>query len=185
MYNTIRSQHKDEVLKDNIRKQRKEKAKDEKSLKETALVRRESSLESFEAWKSKKDEKIKTTKRLYTYMDKDEIHEKSWCPARSMQYSYPTFPSKESHGKNKATKTIADSSKNTSSRCSSSCSNEMDSYSTASFESEPSDDISTGSDSDSSELMESVSRSSPSKTGRQKTIQVCCQTLQYWCTCDH
>ena len=138
------------------------------------------------------------TKRLYSYMDRAKVHEKSWCPARSMQYSYPTFPNKERHGKNKVTRTIAedsskdnsgcsnDGSKNASDRCSSGSSNDMDSYSTASFESDPSDVASSDgeSDTDSSEPVESVSRSSPSKTGRQKTIQVCCQTLQYWCTCD-
>lgn len=172
------------MLKEKAKKKRDESEKLKAAQKQSALARRESSLESFEAWKSKKDERIKSTKTLFTYNNRTKIHEKSWCPARSMQYTYPTSPSKDSV-KSKGSKA---SSKN----CSKSSSIDMDTYSTASFESEAAGSVtsSSGSESNSSDLVESVNSASfnksenLNKTGRRRTIQVCCQSLEYWCVCD-
>ena len=87
-----------------------------------------------------------------------------------MQYDYP-----------KSTETMS-SKKTTALK-----SEEADSYSTASFESEDnelsySSSFSSEDGSASSSIQDSVGTSTPK--GKRKTIQVCCQTLQYWCTCD-
>ena len=167
-------------MKEKAKKKKEEAKQIENSKKQKVLARRESSLESFTAWKSRKDEKIQSNKTLYTYKNTSKIHEKSWCPARSMQYSYPADPRKgrRRHRHTSTASSTASSAISSGKNCSSDM---ADSYSTASFESEASSS-SGESDTDSSVLMGGISRS---KTGRQKTIQVCCQTLQYWCVCDH
>lgn len=142
------------------------------SHKEQFSKRQTEAKKSFEAWKSKKDEKIRTTKMLYTYNQKQSVSDTPWCPARGIQYSYPkSKETSQTRHKTKAeTKDTSDSGAS------------VESYSMSSFESEVEAD-SEGSNT--SLVMESVSRTASPSKGTRKTVQVCCQTLQYWCTCEH
>ena len=73
---------------------------------------------------------------------------------------------------------VAKKSAKTQSRTSSS----IDSYRSASFESSDSENDTQSSVEE--EKTESLEKVNISTTGRRKTIHVCCQTLEYWCTCD-
>ena len=99
------------------------------------------------------------------------MHEKAWCPARSMQYAYPK--AKVGDVKPKIKKPVNEI---TSSRSESA----KGSYSSASFESADGE-----SEADSSLDEESVNTPGLNSRGVRRTIQVCCQTLDYWRTCDH
>ena len=98
------------------------------------------------------------------------MHEKAWCPARSMQYAYPK--SKVGNVKPKAMK------ERTSSRSES----VEASYSSVSFESTYGE---SEADSFIADEDTAVGGMGHSSKGVRRTIQVCCQTLEYWCTCDH
>ena len=135
---------------------------------------------TYEAWKGKKDEKLSNSKTLYTYREdcKRKVHEKAWCPARSMQYTYPK--AKGSDTLKPKNKNIVNERSRTSSR-----SESVDtSYSSASFES-------TDGDSEGDSFIADEESASTGRMGHagckgvRRTIQVCCQTLEYWCTCDH
>ena len=167
-----RSKRKDEHIKSEKQKQR-ETRRQKQQTKEGEQQRKEESKKAFEAWKHIKDEKLSSTKTLYTYPDdaKRKVHEQAWCPARSVKYTYPEHKMTDKKLKQKGTGLDA-------------------SYSTASFASSDSD--TSGSESDSfiedkdrgSIVSGEVDGSARSK-GVRKTVQVCCQTLEYWCTCDH
>lgn len=155
------------------KKQRERKRQLELSKTEQEQQRRDDSKRAFEAWKGKKGEKLSSTKTLYTYKDdaKKKVHERAWCPARSIKHTYP-----------KAKLNTADPSKAKKTQNPRTTSSLM-SYSSASFES-----VDEDSETDSSIVDEerSIGRTdSCSCKGVRKTIQVCCQTLEYWCTCDH
>ena len=126
---------------------------------EKAVERKQESKKAFEAWKSERDKKIKSTGSLYTYTEnpRAKIHQQAWCPARSIKYDYlKTNEIKRKH-----------------SRTSGSVGSFYSASSTSSY--------SLASDTTSA----SVGNSRPvSSEGKLKTIQVCCQTLEYWCTCD-
>ena len=141
------------------------------------MLKREDAKRAFEAWKGHKDEKLKSTKILYTYREdvKRKVHEKAWCPARSMKYAYPK--AKTSDVKSKVKKSMNE-------RTSSRSESVEASYTSASFES------TDGESETDSFIDDEKSTSSPggmghSSKGVRRTIQVCCQTLEYWCTCDH
>lgn len=128
--------------------------------------RRKQATSIYDAWKQAKDRQIKDTKQLYTYNPNPRQPPKGhqWKPARSIQYSYPTDPL--AHRK-KTTKRVL--SKQTDSL--------MDTvYSEHSFES----DHSSHSEEELEDIGIHISRST---TGELKSVKVCCQTLNYWCTC--
>ena len=153
-----------------IKKERQKQCKQKQHLKQAKVEqereRKDDSKKAFEAWKSKKDEKLSTTKTLFTYKEdgKKKVHGRAWCPARSMKHAYPKSKVTEAKSKTATQRTKS-----------------LDaSYSTASFESTDAD-----SETDSSIVDEGHSVSSrTSCKGVRKTIQVCCQTLEYWCTCE-
>ena len=124
-------------------------------------------------WKGRKDDLLNATKTLYTYKEdgKRRVHERAWCPARSMKHSYPKDKLTDAKVKKVDHRTTKSKSLEAS-------------YSSPSFES-----TDVGSESESSIVdRDSVSSSrtgDQSSKGKRKTIQVCCQTLEYWCTCDH
>lgn len=151
---SCRSQRKSEVLKEERHRQKQQTKEQEEKKREVAIQRQHESKTAFDAWKTKKDDHIRRTGKLYTYGSKSsqDVHPTAWCPARSMQYSYPGT---EKTARLSSTRSIR-------------------SASTASVRSEASSVVSGG-----------TSRPvSPSKLGRPKSIQVCCQTLEYWCTCE-
>lgn len=165
-----RKNRKEDLIKEERKRIRKEKQKMEDSGKQ-ANDKKEESKKAFEAWKSKKDDLIKTNKTLYTYKNQSTIHAQAWRPARSMRYDYPRDPSL-------AAKKSTEKSSRASSRLSS-----VDSYQSASFESSDSENDSQSSVEE--DKNESLGKVNMETTGRRKTIQVCCQTLEYWCICDN
>lgn len=155
------------MIKETVKEKRKQAKKQESTRKEQAAERLLESKKSVEGWKIKKGERISAA-GLYTYTKKQEaIHALSWCPARTMHnYSKNNrHRSKSGHSPDR---------------------NE-DSY-VLSFESETSSSHHSNdegsSDSSASSLTGSVSRTESLSKGTHKTIQVCCQTLHYWCTCE-
>lgn len=172
--NYFRSKRKEEVIKSEQQKQREHKQKLQRAKAEQEELKRDDAKKAFEAWKGNKDEKLTTTKTLYTYREdsKRKVHERAWCPARSMQYAYPKARVKHKV-KNPENKTTSSRSEGVEA-----------SYSSASFESTDGE-----SDADSfiadKEITSTPGRMGHSSKGVRRTIQVCCQTLEYWCTCDH
>ena len=139
---------------------------------EQEQLRREEAKRAFEAWKGQKDDLLNKTKILYTYKEdgKRRVHERAWCPARSIKHTYPKAKLTDTKVKSVDRRTTRSTSLEAS-------------YSSASFES-----TDVGSETDSSIVDEdSVSSGTgdQSSKGVKKTILVCCQTLEYWCTCDH
>ena len=129
---------------------------------EKAAERQQESRRTFEAWKSKKDERIRSTGTLYTYKEDSKAmrHQKPWCPARGVKYDYPKLKGNEMKPAKKTSRT----------------------GSAKSFYSESS----TSLHSLVSDTASSAGNSRPvTSEGKLKTIQVCCQTLEYWCTCDN
>ena len=89
-----------------------------------------------------------------------------------MKYGYPKDPAAAKKSTKKSKKTLSKSPS-------------VESYTSASFES--SDPGSSHGDSDDKSSVYSEFASDEvitALTGKRKTIQVCCQTLEYWCTCD-
>lgn len=173
-----RSKRKDERIKSERQKQREQRRQQQMTKTEQERQRKEESNKAFEAWKHNKDEKLSSTKTLYTYIDdgKRRVHERSWCPARSVKYTYPKHKTTNGKAKKAKQKEAGSTSFDAS-------------YSSTSFEST---DVDSGSESDSfivdedraSAVSSGVDGGTRSK-GVRKTIQVCCRTLEYWCTCDH
>ncbi len=137
-------------------------------------------------------------KTLFTYKDASirHAHERAWRPAHSVQYSYPKEKlscCKHSHPPSVVSTTAQ--SPNTTAN--------SNTYSNESFESEEDERRNTPPSSicDSLEDKESVQDFSLSEsssdtdgsskihaplegTGKLKSVQVCCQVVQYWCTCQ-
>ena len=171
--NHFRSKRKEEVIKNELQKQREHKQTLQRAKAEQEELKRDDARKAFEAWKGNKDEKLTATKTLYTYREggKRKVHEKAWCPARSMKYAYP-MKAKVGSVKPKATK------ERTNSRSES----VEASYSSASFESTDGESEADSFIADEDTAPGGMEHSSK---GVRRTIQVCCQTLEYWCTCDH
>lgn len=119
---------------------------------------------SYHIWKSTKDKKIHETKTLFTYKldPRQPPKDNKWRPARSIKYSYPTDPKTESR-------------RSGSNVTSSGLVKPVDSYSSHSFESDAESQPTSPSSSHEDNLK---------KTGQLKTVTLCCQTLEYWCTCE-
>lgn len=128
-----------------------------------AQDRRAESVTAYEAWKTKKDSIVRKQKTLYTYQKdpRKPPKDSKWCPARSVTHDYPVD--------DVAAKLSSRAYKNRPSMVERTS---VDSYSECSFESDKS--LGDSGDSDSKHL---------SPTGRLKTIDVCCQKLEYWCIC--
>lgn len=155
------------MIEEKFKQERKQAKKLQEIQKEQIAERNLQSKKSIEAWKTQKDEKI-FTKGLYTYSKKQEaIHDRSWCPARSLH-----IYSKNSHEDHKPRAKHGEDLEG----------EEEFSYS-LSFEESGASSSDEGSSS--AGLAGSVSRTVSPSEGRHKTIHVCCQTLHYWCTCDH
>ena len=162
----------------------------EKLKKEQHQNRQVDSQNAFESWKVIKDREIRTNKTLYKYKEvHKKIHERAWCPARSMQYSYPlSEESKKSELSIGGGRILKSGSRILSPITAYS----MDSFSSTLLESEKYEEEVDHSDKDGGRRSERSTKSSSGNsaasavalTGEPKTIQVCCQTLHYWCTCE-
>eukprot|EP00731_Ephydatia_muelleri_P016588 Em0009g1012a len=121
---------------------------------------------AFEAWKKKKEESVLEVERLGP--DAGPLHERAWCPARSITHSYPSAEKASKNSRQSQSGKVSHSPSAQSSRGSRSCNSshsESNQSSTSSFSRPP----------------RAVSSPMPSSsnrgTARKKTIQVCCQTL--------
>lgn len=154
------------------RKQKEHKQQLSKTKTEQEQLRREEAKRAFEAWKGHKDEKLNATKTLYTYKEdgKRRVHERAWCPARSIKHTYPRAKLTDAKVKKVDHRTTRSTSLEAS-------------YSSASFDST---DVESETDSSIVDKDDVSSGTGDQRSkGVRKTIQVCCQTLEYWCTCDH
>lgn len=169
-----RKERKDGLMKEQKRRQLKEKQIMDNKHKQQKAERLTDSKKAFEAWKFTKDDILKTTKTLYTYKLRPKVHGQAWCPARSMQYDYPKDPMVAKKLTNCPASHLSESPTATAS---------VKSYECESFESDASSNAHSlngsivGSE---TEVLTDIA-----VTGKRRTIQVCCQTLQYWCTCEH
>ncbi len=168
---TCRKQKKDGHLKEHRKKQHKEKQTLEGKARHKKTERLDDSKKAFHAWKSKKDDVLQTTKTLYTYKKQPKIHTQAWCPARSTRHDYPKDPAAVKKKKtSKPNSTVSESPS-------------VKSYESESFESALSSSENSFTDNESEHSVDVAPLCSI--TGKKQTIQVCCQTLEYWCTCQH
>lgn len=128
---------------------------------EEAMRHKEESDAAFESWKNKKDVTIK--QQTYGKEHTTKVHTKAWCPARSVKYSYPE-PGTQAAGSRSCSRAPTRTSGTKSARST-----------ISSARSTPTPD---------SRTITPRGQLSTSNTSQLKTIQVCCQTLEYWCTCN-
>jgi len=198
-----RKKKKDSLLKEKARKTHREQGQLENEKAQTRESSKRESQEAVKHWLVAKNHELRANKTLYTYKDcsKRCVHEKPWRPARSVKYNYPKERSSSCQHSRPGSRS-ASSPKSTA--------NYTDSYSNASFESEEeSEQLETSfqnssyndsllkehlqqepGDSDSSSDESSKEEGSEVKvhvpidgTGKLKSVQVCCQIVQYWCVC--
>ena len=173
----FRSKRKEDIIKRERQKQKEHKQRLQQTKAKQEHLRRDDSKRAFEAWKGHKDKKLNSTKTLYTYGEdgKRRVHEKVWCPARSMQYEYPKAKVKPKN-KKPVNETTGSRSENVEA-----------SYSSASFESTGTESEADSFIADEESACSNGMGCSAAAGGRgvRRTIQVCCQTLEYWCMCDH
>ena len=134
---------------------------------------------AYQAWKAVKDRKIKSTGSLYTYNTNPRQPPKNkWCPARSVKYSYSSNAVTNEADKRRSRPPSSQSAR---SRKSQSDTQSVKSYN-SSFESDHGNSV-----------LEDVSREEDrvetnaekgQQTGTLKTVQVCCQTVEFLCTCE-
>ncbi len=170
-----RKKKKDELIKEDFKQRRKREQDTCLTKQEEAVKRNEDSNAAFDAWAEKKDDKIRSQGKLYTYTDdhKTKVHPTAWCPARSMTYSYPRHGTQMMPTRTQSRGSLRHSGRMSKSRESPD----------VSARSEVSSALST-STCDSRSMSPRPSGQTNTSTGKHKTIQVCCQTLEYWCTCD-
>ena len=161
-------------------------AKAEKDKEKAKLIQRkekqsEDAIRAFEVWKQKKDAKIKQT-GLYSYHPDPRQAPKGqkWCPARTtspkrMPADSGKTMQRSFSNKNKLNAVLKLGKGNRGSY--SSCSFESDVSENTSRECSPQPDGISGS------KIGGVSPHGKAKR-KLKTIELCCQTLEYWCECD-
>lgn len=152
-----------------IAKQRRSEAKQTAQLKaENHEIKVKEAASAYQAWKVEKDKKIKSTGSLYTYNANPRQPPKNkWCPARSVKYSYSFSATNETDKR----KSRPPSSQSTRSRKSQSDTQSVKSYN-SSFESDTSREDRVDSNEERRQ-----------QTGTLKRVQVCCQTVEFLCTC--
>ena len=162
-----RIQAKEKEMREKQKRKKMEAKELELTKKQEVVERQVNSKKAYEAWKANKD-----GGKTGTYKKPEKrIHIKAWCPARSIKYDYPKnndINLKKSTGEIKSLDSTGSI---------------VDSYSNASFELSSPESKDISSNSSVSSIQESVNRSSSPK-GRLKTIQVCCKSIEYWCTCE-
>ena len=157
---------------------------------QTSKTKEQESHEAFEAWKKRKDERIRSTKQLYTY-NLEKPKRGIWCPARSVKYAYPSDPRKSSPDKSRSLSHSPRHSTSHGSRARSRDASVSDSYSAFSSEEEEEEEeeeegshTGTHSGASSPHLHLTHDDDRTGKEGKLKTVRLCCQTLEYWCTCS-
>lgn len=142
---------------------------------EKAKARLGDAEKAFEAWKKKKQESILEDEQLRSCVE--PLHDKAWCPARSITHGYPSSE-KASKNSRQSQSSRAHHSLHSSLSQSSKASQSHDSSLSQSNQSATSSP-SRPHRADSSPMQSASNRS----TAKKKSIQVCCQTIEYWCTC--
>ena len=131
-------------------------------------IKKAEAVAAFESWKVKKDSQIKLNGGLYTYNPDPRRPPKlsKWCPARSMKYVYPVDEQTEvKKGKNSlALKKNALLE---------------ETYSVESFDS----DKESMNECDILSSSSNLSDHGLTNTGKIKSVQVCCKTIEYVCHC--
>lgn len=136
---------------------------------EARLQQQEKSKEVVVTWTKTKEDSIRRNKGLYTYNRPRAVNSGAWCPARSVKYRYPSTAA----GNETAQQRAAMGSRQS-----------LYSSSTGSVCSVGRDSVSVGTSPVGSGHSEAASPE-VQRRGTLKTIQLCCQTLEYWCTCDN
>ena len=179
---SLRKKRKEEVIKQNVGKVREENRQKQKSEAEQKTQKAKEVGVAVKRWEAKKRQRscLETQDRA---RDRPETSapRPAWCPARTMHH----VPS------NRLSRIQTSRRQSLSSRQTQTQANEAeDTYSLDSFpgsevvsseESEGSRQGETTGDSSSGHF---TSDSAANRTGTLKTVQVCCRTLKYWCTCS-
>lgn len=83
-----RTEKKAETLRAKQQAEMEEKHQQEVDHAEQAKVRSCNAQNAFEAWKKKKEESALEAEQLHS--SAEPLHERAWCPARSITHSYPS-----------------------------------------------------------------------------------------------
>ena len=161
----FREQRKTESIRERRQREKKEREAEEAEKRQAKLQQKKEAHEKFDAWKNEKDASIKRRGSLYTYTSAATRNPTPWCPVRSIKYKHP----KPDVGGETAQKKATLSSRQ--------------SLRSASVNSVYSCDFPSAASSVSGEGSVAASPTPPHR-GTLKTIQLCCQTVEYWCTCD-
>ena len=137
---------------------------------EKAKARLSDAEKAFEAWKKKKEESVLEEEQQRSYAE--PLHDRAWCPARSITHSYP---SSEKAARNSRQSLSRKPSRSHDSSLSGS--SKLSNLSQSRQSTTPSPSKPHGA-TDSPEQP-----ATNHGTAKKKSIQVCCQTLEYWCTC--
>ena len=163
MHCARRKENKDKLLRQTVVKKLTETKENTQTIMIKTQERQIQCHNSYKQWKISKNKKLRETKTQFTYNPNPRQPPKAskWRPARSIQYTYPSDPSIT---KNKQ-KTVEES------------------YTSSSFEEEEEEIHSEHDSTDGTGKEYGKPDDSLRKTGHLKTIKVCCQTIEYWCTC--
>ena len=173
----FRSERKDEIIKENVRKQQEEKTFKQWKRQEEMRERAEQAKKAYDEWMNKKQRNDSNTNIC--------APKPPWCPARSLHFVSPDRLTRVQAARTESTQRLQEKAcgyTNDGKESTNSQGTEdeymLDSFSDASSSSMASED--TAADVQSSPN-NSLARDS---TGTLKTVQVCCKTLKYWCKCD-
>lgn len=164
----LRSQRKDEVMKENASQVWKERKQRRKSEAAQRFMKTAEADKAYNTWLAKKD--LETRDKTRAVMISDTPRP-TWCPARTL-HSVP------SHRLSR----IQTSRKKSLSSLRAQHSYSLDSF--AGSESVSSATSEGGSEAELSRASSSGQDNAAHSTGTLKTVQVCCKTLKYWCNCD-
>lgn len=175
-----RSQRKAGLIHQQRGKEKREREAKETVKREATLQQREKSKEVVAAWTKAKEGTIRRNKGLYTYNQARTVTSSTWCPARSIKYHYPRTDANKKTAQQRA---LMGSQRSLySSSFGSVCSMGRDSASVGTSpvsggRSEAASSVSGG-------WSEAASPEVHHHHGATlKTVHLCCQTLEYWCTC--
>ena len=181
----LRAEKKTESLKAQHKQEMAQRLLQEVEQAEKAKARISDAHITFEAWKKNKERSALEFEQLGP--DAEPLHERAWCPARSITHSYPSAEkvsknsSQSQSGKASHSPIASPSQSSKASRSRHSSHSESNQSTTSSLSRPPRTVSSPMQSSRPPRAVSSPMQSS--STARKKTIQVCCQTLEYWCTC--
>ena len=160
-YTIYRNDRKAERIKEERKKKREKTRQLELTKQEQTAQMKEESEKVVDAWKIKKKKEDARSKKDAS---STKVRSRTWCPARSVKYDYPKDP--KAKGNTSKTSSASESG-----------SVQLNTTYSVSFDSDDS--------ADESDLLSTEDEDRyASPKGKRRTIQVCCQVLEYWCTCE-